>query len=175
MGDRIEESGYHLQMKRNEKCNVLCRKEYSTEEGRKFADFIENEYTVSWLVDNMPASVRLINPEDLQDTTLERSFPIGYRMDSPAGPAYFLYNHIQFIVYYHTEKDDLEADVSSQDSSAETNRQVLLPAHVIGVEVVPYSVRHSYEGSWPTSHHTGDGNPDVQLDTCNPARDVDRD
>jgi len=34
MGDRIESSGYHLQMKVNEKCKILCRKEYTQEEGR---------------------------------------------------------------------------------------------------------------------------------------------
>jgi len=58
-------------------------------------------------MDNMPASVRLINPENLQDTQLERSFPLGYRMEVPGGgAAYFLYNHIHFIVRYHTESDD---------------------------------------------------------------------
>ena len=47
-GDRIESSDYELLMGKNEQCKVLCVTEYGVGAGKKFAERIEEEYTVNW-------------------------------------------------------------------------------------------------------------------------------
>ena len=57
-GDQIENSPYTVYMKHAETCKVLCVKDYSDDELAQFADKIEDEYRVNWLLDNIPAATK---------------------------------------------------------------------------------------------------------------------
>ena len=57
-GDQIENSPYNVLMKQPETCKVLCVKDYTDEEFALFADKIEDEYRVNWLLDNIPAATK---------------------------------------------------------------------------------------------------------------------
>jgi transmembrane 9 superfamily protein 2/4 len=56
---------------------------------------------------------------------------------------FFLHNHLRFSILYHK---DVETDL----------------ARIVGFEVEPFSVKHTYEGAWDKSSPV--------LDTCNPGR-----
>lgn len=56
---------------------------------------------------------------------------------------FFLHNHLRFSILYHK---DIETDL----------------ARIVGFEVEPFSVKHTYEGAWDKSSPV--------LDTCNPGR-----
>lgn len=58
-GDRIENSLYDVFIKQPTKCTVVCpKREYSDGELKQFAEKIEDEYRVNWILDNMPAATK---------------------------------------------------------------------------------------------------------------------
>lgn len=61
----------------------------------------QDEYTVHWILDNLPAAVRLYDEANPSDVVFQRGFPLGF-VDS-LGEAY-LYNHVRFII--KTNDDD---------------------------------------------------------------------
>ena len=61
----------------------------------------QDEYTVHWILDNLPAAVRLYDEANPSDVVFQRGFPLGF-VDS-MGQAY-LYNHVRFII--KTNDDD---------------------------------------------------------------------
>ena len=56
---------------------------------------------------------------------------------------FFLHNHLRFTILYHK---DAQTDL----------------ARIVGFEVEPFSVKHTYEGAWDKTSPV--------LDTCNPGR-----
>lgn len=144
-GDRIENSLYKLFAKYNEYCKTLCIKNYSEEEGALFAERIKQEYTVDWVLDNLPAAVRMYDENNPTEIFYEREFRLG-RNDESTDQQY-LYNHIRFIIKVNGEEEEGDA------------------VRIVGFEVEPYSVKHTYEG---------DFNEETQLQTCNDAVHVDR-
>lgn len=144
-GDRIESSLYNLRMKRNEDCVVLCRKIYTAKESKKFKQMIKDEYRVHWIIDNLPASLRLYDRNDPSSIKYDTSFPLGVRVpDERDQVSYYLYNHIKFTLLYHE------------------NPSQFTGARVVGFVVEPFSVKHSYSGDWPSP-----------LRTCNTNKEVD--
>lgn len=105
VGDRIMSSDYQLTFGHNTACNYLCDKTFSPDDLALFTDRIESEYTVNWLVDDLPAAVRMYEEEDPSRVHLERGFPIGFSAVPPGSDRkrYYLFNHIQFIIEYHEE------------------------------------------------------------------------
>jgi len=99
-------------------------------------------------VDNLPAAVRLVNPENVDDVRYQRGFPLGtYLVDADGSVDHFIYNHVRFTLRYHSESTDKSA-------------------RIVGFEVEPFSVRHTFKG---------DLGADGQLDTCKPGVPVTRD
>eukprot|EP01138_Halocafeteria_seosinensis_P007229 gb/GECG01007392.1/.p1 GENE.gb/GECG01007392.1/~~gb/GECG01007392.1/.p1 ORF type:complete len:638 (+),score=69.90 gb/GECG01007392.1/:1-1914(+) len=147
MGDRIQTSLYQLFMRYNEYCKILCEKSYSKDDGKKFAKFIKEEYTVDWILDNLPAAVKLYRVDDPQQFQYERGFPLGYSaLDEKGNVLYYLFNHIHFVIKYHDEPEHYQG------------------SRIVGFEVEPYSVKHKYEDK-----------DKKKLATCNDQKKVSRD
>ncbi|KAA0174773.1 hypothetical protein FNF27_03670 [Cafeteria roenbergensis] len=144
-GDRIESSAYELEFRRQAKCQVLCRKVNSEEEGNSLAERIEQEYTVNWIIDNLPAAVVFADQNNEDNVRYQRGFPLG-AMTADAEPVAIIFNHIGFHIKYHRETEE--------------NR-----ARIVGFVVEPFSVHHEYEGEWSEK---------TQLKTCNPSQPVTR-
>lgn len=102
-GDRLSSSLYELYARQNEFCKVLCRVEYTAAQGAEFADKIKDEYTVDWMLDNLPAAVRLYSEENPADVYYNREFPIG--ISSPASSMQYLYNHLRFTIMHNPTED----------------------------------------------------------------------
>jgi transmembrane 9 superfamily protein 2/4 len=98
------------------------------------------------ILDNLPAAVRKYDLNDPKDVHYERGFPLG--ITGQDGQRFIL-NHIYFEVKYHKDSD-------------------YKGARIVGFEVYPFSVKHTYEGEW------NDANPPV-LNTCNENNRITRD
>lgn len=142
-GDQIENSMYELFVKFNQYCKVLCARDYTEEEAKQFDEKIRDDYTVHWIMDNLPAAVRLVDEEDPDEVIYQRGFRLGF-VDEDSDVTY-LYNHIRFVIKYNGEEDEAGA-------------------RIVGFEVEPFSVRHSYEGKFDLGQ--------TQLRTCNDAQHV---
>lgn len=111
-------------------CNVLCEQTFTEEHKELLKERIDNEYTgawratrrrdrrprtphaltphlraVGWLVDGLPASVRMYEDEAPDKAHLERGFPIGFSGTPPNSDKrnHYIFNHIQFVLSYHQE------------------------------------------------------------------------
>ena len=62
----------------------------------------QDEYTVHWILDNLPAAVRLSDESNRNDVLYQRGFPLGF-VDQHNTP--YLYNHIRFIIKYNHDDD----------------------------------------------------------------------
>ena len=135
IGDRIQNSDYQLVVGKESRCNVLCEKTLDAEEVENFVDKIGADYSVSWVLDGLPAAVRMVDEANNNEVTYERGFPLGF-VASPSGePRSFLFNHIEFIIQYNEEVPGG-------------------PVRVVGFEVEPFSVKHTYEGKWPDNDNS---------------------
>jgi len=158
-GDRIESSLYQLRTKILERCSVLCDEQhYSPELSAAFAKRIDEEYVVDWVLDNMPAAVRIYD-DDSAEPRLQRGFPLGYyEEDPPTTPdgepvrRHYLFNHINFHILYNANEEGEDPD----------------KVRIVGFEVEPVSIKHTYSGPSFIKDTT-------QLDTCNPGVDASRD
>jgi transmembrane 9 superfamily protein 2/4 len=111
------------------RCQYLCDKTYGAEEIASFVDKIDNEYTVNWILDSLPAAVRMYEDEAQNEIHYERGFPLGFAANAKPsdGKRYYLFNHIQFIIQTHAvEKED--------------GKTVY---RVVGFEVEPWTVKHT--------------------------------
>jgi len=159
-GDRIENSPFEIYMNTDESCKVLCRMVYTKEQMLEFAHKINEDYRVNWIVDNLPAATRVVEPATAESpsriiTIYERGFPLGFKgsADIPGtmdGVAY-VYNHHRLVLKHHT------------DAAFEG-------ARIVGFEVEPFSVKHAYAGQWPEA-----GAPAPALQTCTTAAPVSHD
>eukprot|EP01086_Lenisia_limosa_P017925 TRINITY_DN942_c0_g1_i1.p1 TRINITY_DN942_c0_g1~~TRINITY_DN942_c0_g1_i1.p1 ORF type:complete len:635 (+),score=143.10 TRINITY_DN942_c0_g1_i1:114-2018(+) len=143
-GDRIENSPYKLFMKKEERCKVLCVKDYTVGQAKDFSKRINKEFRIQWIIDNLPAARKrtIITADgEASKTVLEKGFPIGFRGDAEKIPGtadddFCLHNHVRLTILYHSE-----------------------PAYdgyrVVGFEVAPYSVEHKF-------------GKDNKLETCDP-------
>ncbi len=57
-GDQIQNSLYEVITGVDESCQIVCRRVYTDDELAKFADKIEEEYRVNWLLDYLPAATK---------------------------------------------------------------------------------------------------------------------
>jgi len=156
-GDRIENSLYKIEMRATRACRLLCRLEYDDSQLAQFAERIEEEYRVNWLVDNLPAATRYFlevqsgdSAEPEYEEHYEKGFPLGFMgsQDQPEttpGVAY-INNHVRLVLKYHEDQ------------------QAFKGYRIVGFEVEPYSVKHVVDGEW-----AGD---DTQFSTCSPLNKV---
>ncbi|KAG9064517.1 hypothetical protein KI688_003707 [Linnemannia hyalina] len=78
-GDRISSSNYELIVGKDEKCKTLCTKTVAAEDAALAKDFISNEYSVEWIVDNLPAATRYSvgDKTDKKHKQYEAGFALG--------------------------------------------------------------------------------------------------
>jgi transmembrane 9 superfamily protein 2/4 len=140
---------------------VLCSKTYDEEDIAAFTNKIEAEYTVNWILDGLPAAVRMFEEENPEEVHYERGFPLGFAARPGGADAvkrYYIFNHVQFVIYYHQEDGKAEADASGAGDSR---------FRVVGFEVEPFTVKHAKADAgkeWS-------GN----MKTCSASRPVSRD
>lgn len=161
VGDRIMNSNYELLLGQDTKCNFLCAKSYSKEQLDGFVERIENEYTVNWILDGLPAAVRMYEEGAPENVHLERGFPLGFQAVPPGSERKrsYLFNHIQFIIGYHQEhgspaEAEAEADADaaaagadggvdhSKDvdpADAEAAKAAGIKYRIVGFEVEPFT------------------------------------
>ena len=93
-----------------ESCRIVCREVYSKKQLEQFADKIDEEYRVNWLLDNIPAATRYFTaalPSDGTEAPIvmhyEKGFALGFVghpdvQNSEPGVKY-LNNHLRLIVF----------------------------------------------------------------------------
>lgn len=113
-GDIIENSPFELYMKKDETCKLLCKKTYSDEDLTHFATKVGEEYTVNWIVDNMPAATTFVlttenDKAETKETELiyQKGFSLGFvgaegEEATKVGVKY-INNHIKLILSYHED------------------------------------------------------------------------
>jgi len=161
-GDKIENSLYELKMNIEESCKVLCRQTYTEEEMADFAVKVDDEYRVHWIIDNLPAATRFMtgfSPDGNQPLYgYERGYHLGF-VGGSSGLIYnrlakdgvkYINNHVRLVLKYHRHEDP---STPGPDGS-----------RIVGFEVEPYSVKHTYEGEW------NDAKP--KLKTCTPIHPI---
>jgi len=126
-GDRIENSAYTIIASVPIVCQVLCQREYSTKDLKKFCSAIDDEYRHHWILDNLPAAVSktLQDPNGNTIPIYEEGFPIGAPAEGRE-KTYELNNHISLKIWYHTSGE------------GEGLR-------IVGFEVEPRSIQHDEE------------------------------
>ncbi|KAL2544682.1 Transmembrane 9 superfamily member 8 [Forsythia ovata] len=141
-GDRIENSHYVFKMREPQMCNVVCQLTLDAKTAKEFKDKIEDEYRVNMILDNLPLVVPIPRTEREGPPVYQLGFHVGLKgqYSGSKDEKYFLHNHLSFTVKYH------------KDQQTEA-------ARIVGFEVVPFSVKHEYEGQW---------SEDTRLLTCDP-------
>uniref|UniRef100_A0A7S4BFB6 Transmembrane 9 superfamily member n=1 Tax=Chrysotila carterae TaxID=13221 RepID=A0A7S4BFB6_CHRCT len=157
-GDKIENSPYEIHMHKEETCKVLCRMVYTTEQILDFSSKVSEDYRVNWIVDNLPAATRIVEPATTNApariiSIYERGFPLGFKgsADIPGTKpgVNYLYNHHRIVFKYHTEPQAFDG------------------ARLVGFEVEPFSVKHSYEAPFERA-----GGSLAPLSTCGVGKPV---
>lgn len=157
-GDKIENSLYEVNMKVPEDCKVVCQRTYTDTELQHFADKVEEDYRVNWLLDNLPAATKYFtesveqgSDERRYDFHYERGFPLGFVAppDGNLRPGQkYINNHIKLIILYHENPDRFSG------------------ARVVGFEVEAFSVRHHLDGEYKGAQ--------TKLSTCSATNKVSR-
>lgn len=146
-GDRIENSLYHIEIRLDEQCKVVCKIDALTAfQAKHFNSKIDDEYRVNMILDNLPVGMVKIREENgLPIKTYERGYPMGFKAAIEEGgeQKHFLHNHLRFTILYHK---DIQTDL----------------ARIVGFEVEPFSVKHEYEAPWDPVKPS--------LETCHPGR-----
>jgi transmembrane 9 superfamily protein 2/4 len=159
-GDRIETGLYEVSMKIIESCKILCRKTHNQAELDAFAERIQEEYRVNWIIDNIPAATKYYT-EDIDTSEdgspsysahYDKGFALGYLgsediPNSSPGIAY-INNHVRLIIFYHQDQASFSG------------------FRIVGFEVEPFSVNHKIDGQWKGL--------DTKLKTCSPLEKVTR-
>jgi transmembrane 9 superfamily member 2/4 len=121
-GDKIENSPYEVRAGRNQQCRVLCSQLTSATDLALFAERIDEEYRVNWILDNMPAATKktLVEANGDEQVYYEPGYPLGQR-------------HVERVPLTAAEVEAAAASVESKKKA-----QVLeLEVGIDGVELVP--------------------------------------
>jgi len=165
MGDAVVSASYDMRMKRDESCRIVCDRPMTNVDFARFANLIEGEYVINWLVDGLPATTKsttkAANGEIGEDVRVS-GFPLGYKQ----GDSYYINNHARFTIQYHESPDlakgfrvvgvDVEPS-SLSDNIASANSQgtcmdALNAASPMMITRDTPSVIFSYEVKWERSN-----------------------
>jgi transmembrane 9 superfamily protein 2/4 len=198
-GDRIENSMYKVIMDMEESCQLVCRAVYSDNDLNAFAQKIDEEYRVNWLLDNIPAATKYYTAALPSDDTkepyvqhYEKGFALGFVghadvQNSEPGVKY-LNNHLRLIVFYHTYAGAATTPTTPTVGStgiapggeSPGEEKSFKGSRIVGFEVEAYSVAHQLAPgtTWvePSPDEFKDQgqylellNTKNKLATCNPA------
>ncbi len=129
-GDVIENSMYEIKMMQPVQCKELCTKKYDHKDRAMFRDRIANRYSVHWIVDNLPAAIRV--PLQNDQEYYEVGFPLGVDVADPTNEKrrfYYLFNHVRIRLHVHKNEDLFDG------------------WRVIRFEVEPFTVKHLKDAS----------------------------
>jgi len=102
-GDTIKNSPYEIKMKVNETCKVLCKKKMGQKARNLFRRRIDRDYSVNWIVDNLPAATKYIRSDgEHQEMIFMNGFPVGLLQKGH----YYVHNHVRIILHYHSNPAD---------------------------------------------------------------------
>ncbi|KAL2249523.1 transmembrane 9 superfamily member 11 [Sesamum indicum] len=142
MGDRIENSPYRFKMYTNESDIFLCQtKPLSADEFKLLKKRIDEMYQVNVILDNLPA-IRYTKKDGFM--LRWTGYPVGVKVQD----AYYVFNHLKFMVLVHKYEDNV-ARVMGTGDAAEViptigNAGSNVPGYmVVGFEVVPCSFQHN--------------------------------
>ncbi|KMZ73386.1 Transmembrane 9 superfamily protein member 2 [Zostera marina] len=147
MGDRIENSPYRFKMNSNQTDVVLCRTRNLTKpDFELLKKRIDDMYQVNLILDNLPAIRYTRKGEYLLRWT---GYPVGVKVDG----AYYVFNHLKFIVLVHKYQEPNVVNVMNTGDTAElfpttadSETEDVEPGYtVVGFEVVPCSFQHDTE------------------------------
>ena len=130
-GDRIENSPYRIQMKKDMYCEQVCISHLGRVESKgvspsKVVRAIRKEYHNNWIVDNLPSASKLEDDEKSY-TKYFHGFPIGF-VASDNKKAY-IHNHVNIELEYHTV----------EGTEAGTNQY-----RIVRFTVEPFSIAHDF-------------------------------
>ena len=102
-GDRIVNTPYEIFMDQAVSCKLLCNSKktpmiWSEKESNHAIDMIKHDYYVHLIVDNLPCATTFDHLET-GTSVYERGYRLGYIADGDV----FIYNHLKFILSYHSE------------------------------------------------------------------------
>eukprot|EP00750_Incisomonas_marina_P019512 INCI3477.1.p1 GENE.INCI3477.1~~INCI3477.1.p1 ORF type:complete len:669 (+),score=115.62 INCI3477.1:147-2153(+) len=142
-GSRIYNSPYVIKMGQSETCKVLCKTDMDIAEAHILLHSIRAQYSFNWIIDNLPVAASV----------------------NSQGSEYVFYEHGYFIGgYFVKENTDLEHQKKTADSSivsyfVNNHVHIIIKTHqpiagdagrrIVGVEVVPASIKHNVEGELP--------------------------
>jgi transmembrane 9 superfamily protein 2/4 len=103
-------------------------------EKESFIRAIDDEYSVHWSIDNLPAGMSSVNEKG--EPVFLRGFPVGFHTKSGTKKQvkHYLNNHVRIIIEYH---DDFEEDYSYGKTETSTK--------IVGFRVEPMSIKHDYD------------------------------
>jgi transmembrane 9 superfamily member 2/4 len=141
-GNKIQNSPYVINMKKELYCEKLCQITLSKEDASKLRLHIKFGYHNNWIIDNLPSAAIGLDVKGDPKKRYAGGFPIGF-MDTDKKTPY-LYNHVNIHIDYHQIGDKYR---------------------VVAFAVEPLSVKHHF-----TADYIWDGNSREgmlkQLSTC---------
>lgn len=142
-GSRIYNSPYQIKMGQAESCKVLCKTTMDLAEAHLLLHSIRAQYSFNWIVDNLPVAASV----------------------NSQGSEYIFYEHGYFIGgYFVKENTDLESNKRTADASivsyfVNNHVKIIIKTHqplagdagrrIVGVEVVPASIKHDVKEPLP--------------------------
>lgn len=85
-----------LEMGKDKKCSLLCKKSIAVDELERSKEIIGNGFQVEWIVDNLPGATTWI--QDSEERKFYSSgFPLGFTVDE-LEPQYYLNNHFTIVI-----------------------------------------------------------------------------
>ena len=109
-----------ISMLQDDYCNLVCQVDLKAKDITDFKQAIKRQYHHNWIVDNLPAASILDTDQFV--TTQFVGFPVGYL--SADAKNYYIYNHVNIILEYHTVETDGH--------------------RIVGFYVEPLSVKHTF-------------------------------
>lgn len=94
-GDRLVSSDYQLFMKKDNKCQPLCTKVLSETQINEARQLIEEDYSVEWIVDNLPGATAKREFQDGRKMYVA-GFPLGQVQDEKI----YMNNHVSLVFLY---------------------------------------------------------------------------
>jgi transmembrane 9 superfamily protein 2/4 len=154
VGDKAQTSPFKFFVNRFVNCAVLCRKLYTQAEMSRLADFALLGYRANMRLDNLPlAEIAEVQQEDSGkvDTHYFLGFPIALSsedddsdVDPLSHPIYYLANHLHFKIKIHPVTKSVVKGRHADGSL------------IVGFQVIPMSVKHTYDGNWPETKGSKD-------------------
>mmetsp|Transcript_8887 Transcript_8887/g.25043 ORF Transcript_8887/g.25043 Transcript_8887/m.25043 type:complete len:663 (+) Transcript_8887:248-2236(+) len=159
-GNKIQNSPYTINMKRETYCQILCQIQLSKVEARNLRMHIRYGYHNNWIIDNIPSAAIGLTEAGHKQKHYAGGFPIGF-VDAGSGDAKdaYVYNHVNINIDYHKP----DASTTTDDGY-----------RVVGFAVEPMSIAHYFLGGYDWDGKSSEGYT-KSLATCSDGSHMTRD